>query len=74
MGVASGIGPELKRALLNAKRSWRQEPLTGSKYVYFDMLAKDQYGIQLYQQYDVGWTGFDVIDEQKFAMFLLRWS
>jgi len=74
MGVASGISPELERALLNAWRSWRQEPLTGSKYVYFDMVVKDRYGIQLYQQHGTGWTGFDVIDEQKFTMFLLRWG
>ena len=75
MGVASGLSNDLKRALTKARRDWSNEPLTGTKYVYFTDLAKDQYGITLHQQLGIhSYTGYDIVDEQKFSMFLLKWS
>lgn len=74
MGVASGVSFELKRAIKRARVAWYLEPLTGHKYVYFDDLARDRYGIQLYQQMGVGYTGYDITDEEKFTAFLLKFS
>ena len=75
MGIASGLSDDLRRTLNRAWWAWNREPLTGTKYVYFDDLAKDKYGIQLYQQLGIhNYTGYDIVDEQKFSMFLLKWS
>lgn len=75
MGIASGLSDDLKRALNRAWRAWFTEPRTGAKYVYFIDLAKDHYGIQLYQQLGIhSYTGYDIVDEQKFATFILKWS
>ena len=74
MGVASGVSDSVKLALNRAKVAWHREPFTGEKYVYFVALVRDRYGIQLYQQMDVGYTGYDIVDEEKFAWFLLKYS
>lgn len=75
MGIASGLSNDLARALTRAWKAWSNEPITGTKYVYFDDLVKDHYGIQLYQQLGLqNYTGYDIVDEQKFSMFLLKWS
>lgn len=74
MSFASGVSYELKRALKQARVEWNLEPLTGEKYVYFDELAKDRYGIRLYQMVGAGYTGYDITDEEKFMMFLLKYS
>ena len=75
MGVASGLSNDLRRALTRAWHAWDREPRIGTKYVYFDDLVKDHYGIQLYQQLGLrNYTGYDIVDEKKFAMFILKWS
>lgn len=74
MGLAIGVSESVKRALKRARIAWYLEPLTGEKYIYFDDLARDRYGIQLYQQLNVGYTGYDIIDEKKFSEFLLRYG
>lgn len=66
--------------LLRAQTSWKAAPLTGDKYVYFDIMAKDVYGLKLCYAVDspVRWqkqlTHAEVIDEQKYTMFLLKWA
>ena len=57
-----------------AKKEWNMEPQTGSKYVFFDVMVRDRFGIQLYRQLNAGWSGYDVVDEEKFAWFLLKYS
>lgn len=52
---------------------WRDQPLTGQKYVHFDLLLKDIYGI------DVSWVNGrtyinQIIDEKKFVLLLLKYS
>ena len=75
MGVSSGLSDDLGRALTRAWHAWNREQITGTKYVYFNDLVKDKYGIQLYKQLGIdNYTGYDIVDEQKFAMFLLKWS
>lgn len=74
MGVASGVSFELKQALQRAKKEWNMEPQTGSKYVFFDVMVRHRFGIQLYRQLGAGWTGYDIVDEEKFAWFLLKYS
>jgi hypothetical protein len=52
-----------------------KEPLTGGKYVYFTDLLQEQHGIKLYHQIGAAeYTGYDVVDEEKFTLFLLKFS
>lgn len=71
MGVASVLSDDLRRTLNRAWHAWNREPITGTKYVYFNDLAKEKYGIQLGID---NYTRYDIVDEQKFSMFLLKWS
>lgn len=75
MSAASGIGKGMRSCLVNAWQAWRLEPMTGTKYVFFTDLVQEQYGIKLYQQMGVAeYTGYDVVDEEKFTLFLLKFS
>lgn len=68
------LSDELTKALRRARIAWIMTPLTGAKYIWFEDMAKERYGIQLYRQNDMGFSGYDIVDDQKFSMFLLTWT
>lgn len=66
--------------LSKAKFAWMAEPITPEKYVYFEVMVEDLYGIKLWHVADaeLGWkkviSHAEVVDEQKYITFLLKWS
>lgn len=64
-------------ALNNAYQQWKKEPISGSKYVYFDRMAEDCFGIKLIEFSDRpgGWTvrEFKIVNEEMYTMFLFKY-
>lgn len=65
-------------ALNRAHDVWREAPNEGHKYVYFEVMAEEEYGIKLifegdgyFEKREV--VGAKIVDEQKYTAFLLRW-
>ena len=72
----SGIA---KRAITSANRQWRKDnnigPLgTGPAVAKFREWCKNEHGFE-YKHYNSGFSvSTTVLDEKKYAWFLLRWS
>lgn len=64
----------LYRALQSAWNMWRASPNTGDKYVFFETLAEEEYGIELHLRNNSAVAEFNILDDRKYALFLLRWS
>ena len=65
-------------ALDNAWKAWRAQLNEGEKYIEFDLMAREVYGLRIiydgdgyFEKREV--TGVKIIDEHKYAAFLLRW-
>ena len=65
-------------ALQKAYSDWHRTPNTGDKYIDFDVMAKEVYGLKLVYGFKAkGYrtlTDAKVVDEKKYMMFILRWS
>lgn len=63
----------LHNALKAAWHTWHATPNTDDKYVFFETLAEEEYGIELHLRSNTV-AEFSIIDDRKYALFLLRWS
>lgn len=68
------ITPEpVLRAMQKRYFEWVAEPVTGTKYVYFEPLLKDAHGVDVVYSNNK-WHTKTIVDEQKYAMFLLKYT
>lgn len=61
------------RAMQKRYHEWLGEPLSGAKYVYFETLLKDLYGLDVLFSDGTTYTK-EIVDEEKYTMFLLRYA
>lgn len=69
-----GLSPVGKSALMKSFHFWYSSKNVGSKYLNFSMLAADDYGLKLHINLRGAVEKADIIDEQKFIMFMLTWA
>lgn len=65
-------------ALNKAWDAWHAQLNEGAKYIEFDVMSREVYGLRIifdgdgyFEKREV--TGVEVVDEHKYAIFLLRW-
>jgi hypothetical protein len=72
------MSASIYKALNNAWLDWHNSPNEGDKYIDFDVMALEKYGIDLTYKGPL-YSGVPatassrIIDEKKYTAFLLRW-
>lgn len=71
------VTEDLVKVINRAAVEWQKEPLTGSKYVYFDIKCKREFGIDVefsVKSGKVSVESAEIIDDEKYIWFLLRYG
>lgn len=73
--VQPGEFDYIQTALNNAFRDWKYSPVVGKKYVWFDHHAEEVLGIKCEVDYHsrIATVG-EILDQEKFILFMLRYS
>ncbi len=66
------------KALDHAYTAWRKTPNDGEKYIDFNVMAEEKFGVRVTYDDDFFFhrrkaISTEILDEHKYAMFLLRW-
>ena len=66
------------KALDHAYTVWRKTPNDGEKYIDFNVMAEEKFGVRISYDDDFFFhrrkaISTEILDEHKYAMFLLRW-
>ena len=72
------VRPGVYRALANAYDAWRSTLNDGEKYFDFNVMAEEKFGVEVIYTISPSYfgrraTSVVILDEQKYAAFLLRW-
>lgn len=65
-------------ALNNAWKAWHAQPNVGEKFIDFTVMAEEKFGVKIIYDDDFFFhkrkaIRTEIMDEHKYAAFLLRW-